>query len=307
MKKWAMILLSSSSFATYTPWYTGPLIATTAVNEPIGHTYIQPILFAGDFYGIYTPHWKLHHAKHDLYQLNYSLVVQFGLVRDFIDGEVTIQGFTNFFRGKQNTSWGDTSVGFGIQILRDAPNSWKPDIRLLLDIIIPSGKYNGLDDALEGFDGTGRGSWIFDPFLCIRKSFGATSNHPFRIGLNLSYTLGTTTTVRGSSIYGGSKLTHGSIKPGDQIFTDLFLEYSLTKKWVFVLENIYTHNFKSTFSGQSGGNRVGLPSSDVFSFAPELEYNVSENYGWIGGIFFSAAGRNLPSFVTAMLSFTRNF
>ena len=79
MKKWAMILLSSSSFATYTPWYTGPLIATTAVNEPIGHTYIQPILFAGDFYGIYTPHWKLHHAKHDLYQLNYSLIVQFGL------------------------------------------------------------------------------------------------------------------------------------------------------------------------------------------------------------------------------------
>jgi hypothetical protein len=304
--KWILIFLSSSCLASYEPWYTGPMIATTASNEPVGSCYIAPIAYAGNFYGIYNNQWNCK-KTHDLYQLNYIFDIQIGLVREFIDVEVAAQAFTNFFRGQRRTSWGDTTAGFGIHLTKEDVNGSLPEMRLLLPIIMPSGKYKALDANLNGFDGVGKGSWTFSPVFIARKMFAIYSDHPFRLNLNLNYSMGTTTSIQGRSVYGGSKLTHGSVKPGHQILTNLSFEVSLNQRWVIVVENIYQHAFKSTFSGQGGGSRVGLPSSDIFSIATELEYNVTQKYGWIGGLWFSVAGRNIPSFVTLALSSSINF
>lgn len=301
MKYWLLILLSSSCLTSYDPWYTGPFFGTTSSNSPAGTAFFQPALIGADFYGAYNNKGSLH-KKPSLYELNYSVYLQFGLFKTLLDATVIAQGFSSFIKGRQKISWGDTTAGLGIHLATEDMKGARPEIRLLLDLIIPSGKYNSLDNDLEGRDGVGKGSWTFSPIFVMRKSFAQESNHPFKINLNLNYSLGTTTTVRGVSIYGGSQFTRGAVKPGNQALVNLSLECSLTQKWVFVLENIYQHAFKSTFSGQTGGGQVGWPASNLFSMAPELEYNVSKNYGWIGGFLFSATGNNAPAFVGFFLA-----
>ena len=104
--------------ASYEPWYTGPLLTTTATNEPVGFCYVAPLVFGNNFYGIYDNHWERQNIS-NLYQLNYVYDMQFGLVRDFIDAEIVAQAFTSFFHGKKKTTWGDTSAGIGINLSKD--------------------------------------------------------------------------------------------------------------------------------------------------------------------------------------------
>lgn len=70
---------------------------------------------------------------------------------------------------------------------------------------------------------------------------------------------------------------------------------------------------KSPFSGRKGVDKqgnpasVGLPSSEQFSFAPAIEYNFTENFGIITGVWLSAFGRNSPRFRTGIVNIDYNY
>jgi hypothetical protein len=94
---------------------------------------------------------------------------------------------------------------------------------------------------------------------------------------------------------------------GSSYSADFGYEFSFTQRWVFALDVVYNYNQKTTFSGRSGGSPVGGPFSDELSLAPAIEYNVNENLGFLGGVWFSVWGRNSLDFVSGIVSFTYSF
>lgn len=304
--KRSLLLFWFSTLLAYEPYYTGPIIAFSGSVQPFGRVEFQPFLFASDLYGVYNDHWS-QESTSNTYLLNYSALLQTGLAKEWLDGSITIQGFTGYHHGKEVTRWGDTEFGISFQLARNKRDSWVPDVRLVLNMVAPTGKYDRLAPDREGLDGIGAGSWTFSPTLVIRKWFFNLPEHPFRINLNLNASIGTTASVHGRSIYGGNGDTRGAVQFGPQFLTNLSLEYSITQKWVFALETIYFHKWKNHFKGHDGGARVGGLSRDQLSFSPEIEYNVNANYGWVGGIWFTAAGRNSAAFITPALSVSCTF
>jgi hypothetical protein len=128
----------------------------------------------------------------------------------------------------------------------------------------------------------------------------------FEARLYTGYQIGTPVSVQGLSVYKGDATTDGVAYPGNFFFADLAFECTLSQNWAFACDLYYQHRNRSRFSGETS-LPVGLPSSAQFSLAPALEYNWSKSVGAIGGIWFSAVGRNNPQFINGIFSINAYF
>jgi len=110
--------------------------------------------------------------------------------------------------------------------------------------------------------------------------------------------------------FGGGFGTDGDVSVGQTLNLGLGVEVSLTEHWVFATDFAYAYSRETTFKGNPGQEAPGMPasvggpSSDQFSIAPAIEYNVSDRGGFIGGVWFSVTGRNSANFVGLVLSYT---
>jgi len=115
---------------------------------------------------------------------------------------------------------------------------------------------------------------------------------------------------------------------------DLAGEFTLTQRWVAVLEGNLIYQQASKFHGRLGertandplplgnhprlstllhrlfpsrhnieGTGIGSGNLNQLTLAPGLEYNFSANYGVIAGAWFTVAGKNTPVFVAPMIVF----
>ena len=137
--------------------------------------------------------------------------------------------------------------------------------------------------------------------------------HPVNTRLSLAYTVSCPVKVHGFNAYGGGYGTKGTVHPGDKFSADLGIEVSLTQRWVFCNDFIYSYTDRTKFHGNpgrtaSGGTAgIGKGYSDNFNLAPGIEYNWNENLGVLGGVNFSVYGRNSSNFVNAILSVEYTF
>jgi hypothetical protein len=196
-------------------------------------------------------------------------------------------------------SWilGDTSLYFGIQILRDQKNQWTPDLRLLLGEIFPTGKYDHLNPHKNGSDAFGEGAFNTAAILVIAKTFYIFPKHPYNLNFNLCYSYSSEVTAHSYSVYSNSLSARGKALPHSGFVTNLAIEYSLNQFWALGMDMRYTHQDKVVFKpARKSADQLGLPSSEQFSLAPCLEYSWSENLSAAIGPWFTIAGRNSETF-----------
>lgn len=297
-------------FHTYSPFYTGPILAPSANVVPKGKVNIQPYLFWKKVCGAYNHHWKKEHLLSSV-TLNPLSIFQYGLT-DFLDVNLTCQALYNQKGTQHHFNYGDTSLSFGFQVLKDFLVSMVPACVAAIGVSIPTGKYQRLSNKKNGTDSTGSGAFIPNISLNFQKNFNQWFKkrldplhyHPFRLRFSAGYGFPSATKVKGINAYGGSQSTDGRVKIGGT-FTSIFAwEYSFTEHWVLATDWQYTTSGKTTFSGQEGGVTVGGPPNQQWSVAPAIEYNINSNCGVLGGAWFSFAGRNSQQFVTGIFSFT---
>jgi len=294
----------------FIPFYTGPLITTSANCVPFGHINIQPYLFFTINHAQFNKHRKSINIPNK-YILNPQFVFQVG-TSPWMDATIIPQWVFNWQSGHYANGFGDLPLQFGFQLAKQTP--YIPAIRLILGETFPTGKYQHLSSKKGGLDAIGAGAYVTVVGIVLNKILWWLPLHPVSLRLATTYNIpDARVPVHGFHAYGGGFGTDGKIKVGNTFNADIGIEVSLTQKWVFATDIVYTYSNKSTFMGKPGhladGTPAanGAPSSDQFSLAPAIEYNVSDLGGFIGGVWFSPTGRNSPNFVSIVLSYTQLF
>lgn len=286
----------------YIPWFTGPLLAPSAVNVSPGHYVLEPYLFYFVNNGVYDEHWRAHSTPH-FYSTQAQLLTVIGLTKS-VELRLAPQAFYNTSQGAHYTNVGDFPVGFGFQLVRaDVSDPW-PSAKLILRASIPIGKYQHLNPDKNKTDAIGSGSWEPTVTLAFSKLFHTAPTHYLSSRLVFTYLLGTGVHVRGFNSYGGASDTRGTVHRGGVFSVDWSVEYNFSRHWAFACDLLYTHNNKNRFSGNPGGqNAVNFaPSKEQFSLAPALEYNWTDNVGVIAGPWFTFLGRNNGRFIAGVIA-----
>lgn len=291
----------------YHAWFTGPLLTPTPINMEQGHPAIEPSVTIFWNYGKYTDNWGLEKGD-DSVTINPYLDFQFALT-ERTGVELQLQSFTTIKNSKSTTSYADTNILLGYQISNDQKQTWVPDCRFLLEIILPTGKYKGLNPEFNFDDVTGQGAYFIGPNLAFQKSFYFPEN-VFIFHWSIGYFFPTKTKINGLSLYGGGEGTDGTIRPGQFLTAFIAGEYSLTQRWVIGFESEFLYQLPSSdFQGTPGiGNdglsiSVGIPSSSQLIFLPEIQYNFNATSGLLLGGWFSLIGKNTRAYAAGFLAY----
>lgn len=297
-------LLTSTVWAV--PWFTGPLLAPAGRTVPKGHTNLETYLFFTNLLGVYSTHGNIIHTPNNR-NIIFNPIFTHGLT-DNIDLQFSAPYSYNSYNDSSSHRLGDTGVILGYQLMRQQDSLWRPNLRIALQEIIPTGRVDGLNPVNNGTDATGLGSYQ------TVLNFNFEHLHQFdelrylRTRLSVGYAYAAPASIEGLSVYGGSKDTRGEINPGNQMSVDVAFELSITQEWVAVLEGFASRRKSSQFSGVPGfdplgnTNFIGSDLGQQLTFAPAIEYNFSPNIGVIAGTWFTARGKSTAEFMSWVIA-----
>lgn len=289
------------------PWFTGPLLARAGITIPRGHTNLEIYGFDTKDIGAFDRHGKLIYTPASK-SIQFNPLLSFGLT-DWMDVQLSIPYAFNRKEGQSSHHIGDSFALLGFQLLRQDHFKWRPNLRISIQQIFPTGKYESLNPLNNGSDGTGLGSYQTNFSLNFQHLAGPWSNHYLRSRLILSYLYASSTNIYGLSSYGGALTTKGSIRPGNLASVDVSGEFTVTQSWVAVMEGYYIHRGKTSFYGNPGRTaqglvpKIGHDTVSETSLAPAIEYNFNGHYGVIAGAWFSVKGKDAPNFQSAVVAF----
>ena len=167
------------------PWFTGPIIATSGITTPKGHTNIEPYAFYTSNSGVYNRTGKLNPSitsRTDQYQFIYF----YGLA-DNVDMQFSLPYSFNSNLGKRGNGLADTSVLLGFQAFRQ--KGLRPNLRIILQELLPNGKYDLLNPSFAGTDSNGKGSYQTTLGLAFQYLSHIKEEHYLSSRLILNYTL----------------------------------------------------------------------------------------------------------------------
>lgn len=283
-------------------WMTGPLIIPSEDIIEFGHIVYQPYLFWTRFKDTYNSHWKS--ASSPLFTtVAFQPFTRFGI---FPRGEFDIYPTVayNHTEHVHDWVWQDMPVNLNVLVMEEDPDRWyKPLVWVGLISVAPWGQYQKLDPKKLGTDIGGTGSWLPGAGLSLYHDFYLYGPHYFSVQAFFSFQYGAPVHVKGLNYYGGDADTRGKVFPGNINQAIVSFQYALTHRWVVALDNVYIHQNKTRFKGHTSPDApMASPSSEAFSMAPALEYCWSENFGIVGGAWFTVAGRNTDKFVSGIIS-----
>lgn len=295
------------SYSTYSaPWYTGPLLAPSGKTIPRGHIDLETYAFYTENTGRFDRHWKLIESPSSQ-SIQINPLFSYGLTSN-MDLQFSLPYTINRSQGQSGKHIGDVFALLGFQALEQKESAWRPDLRLTIQQIFPTGRFDDLNPTNLGTDVTGVGSYQTTFGLNFQHLNTLFQRYYLRKRLSLTYLYAAPVHIRGHTSYGGNAETNGSISPGNMASIDLAGELSLTQNWVLVMEGFYFKRNASNFTGNPGLNSEGLPltiGNDIiqeFSLAPAIEYNFSANYGLIAGVWFSVKGKDAPDFMSTIIA-----
>ncbi len=277
------------------PWLTGPLLCPSGHVIPLGHQNYEPYVYFAQNRGHYDSHWAPHSTPH-FHSALIQPLIQLGVL-PLTEFDLAPQFQFNENQGQNEWRVSDLPIVLGIQVLSEKTTGWQPAIKLRLGLNLPLGKYDRLKAHKKGTDSAGSGAWTPGAGLVITKLFHFSGVHFLAARSFINYNFTVPVSVHGLSSYGGAPTTQGTVYTGG-VFTGIAgFEYTLSQNWALALDIAYNHNWKTRFSGHSGGLAPSSPSSDSLSLAPAIEYNFNEQIGVIAGPWMSVAGRNSTQFV----------
>jgi len=302
--RWICLLLPIVIFAKITiieepaniaPWFTGPIVASSATTVPAGHWNFELYFYATDTPANYNSHWKPIDQP-TLWTLTWQPVIWAG-VTDWMDIQLTPTWNWNHKEGAGHWTLSDLFLKFEFQLHRDQipHTSWLPSIKLSFGEVFPIGKYQNASPKKHGTDLGGEGAYGTRIQLALGKLIHIKDWHWIQTRLNLNYQFSPPVHVKGINAYGGGLDTRGTVHPGMQFSFDYSLEYSLTRNWALAIDVIGNYQGTSHFTGKTTVSS-SFPVSIQYSLAPAIEYNWNENLGIITGAWFTVAGKNSQEF-----------
>ncbi|MCJ7833429.1 MAG: transporter [Deltaproteobacteria bacterium] len=200
----------------------------------------------------------------------------------FLSNWVTRDGWSN-----KDGGIGDILIGGKYRFVENDQQGLRPSIAGIAKIKFPTGKYERMAEGKLGSDQAGNGSYEYTLGLNISKLWGTWSLHG-----NLWYNWVAETTIDGLKT-----------KPGDIIYYDLAVEYSLTKKLTALIE------LNGWEQGRTGQNNRILEKSETrsLSLLPALEWEWSEKVFFIFGCSIPLLGKNTDYGFTPSFMLNYNF
>ena len=285
----------------YKPLFTGPLLAPSATTTDPGHFLLQPYYFQNKNVGLINNHWHLHRFSEPTGNVNLQMLTYFGLGK-FIEYTMMQQFFMNFQGNVDNWRFGDMSMGLGFQLLAEKSGKWFPNIKVSFNETFPTGVFENLSSKQLGTDASGGGSFVSSFGLIFSKLFHIYKYCFLRGRTAFVCDVFSPVTVHGFNAYGGDTTTNGRFTQGPVLKNYVGLECTMSKHWALALDILNTYTIGTNFTGTTIASVGSGSYSYTLSFAPAIEYNYNENFGLIGGVWFSAVGRNSFSFVNGVLS-----
>ncbi len=293
------LLLFFTHAVMASPWFTGPLLAPNGITIPPGHFNFEPY----GFYTIYPEQFRNFEA---------TSILTIG-VTSFLDFQASAPYDFSWNRGQYGQGIGDSSLGFGIQVLRQHENSWIPDLRVTIQELFPTGKFDHLNPKKFGTDQTGSGSYQTSIGLNFQRLTEFHDQHYLRSRLSVVAATAGDVTVSGLNTFGGDQETHGKVSPGNSYSVDVAFEYTLTEHWVPVFEMLFVNSGSTNFVGNPGFTpggtvrSVGGRGGSQGSLAPAIEYNFNSNLGIIAGVWFSITGPHPAEFISNTIAINYYF
>lgn len=288
------------------PWFTGPLLAPSGHTVPAGYFNFEPYVFVTTVTGKYDKDWHAF-SKPNFYSVNFQGPLFIGLT-DWMDILVVPQASWNGTQGVSSLVVNDFIAQLDFQLIKDTQENNLPGLKVYVQEIFPLGKYQKADPDDLGTDIGGGGSYTTTVGFVVSRLFNVYDDHYLALRLNGFYTVSTPLHVTGVNIYGGAPDTKGKVKPGPAWGGIFAFEYSLTQNWALACDVFAVYSDANPFKGNPGTNAdgtpaiVGEPSSFQLSVAPAIEYNVSDSFGFIGGVWLTVAGRNSNRFISGVLA-----
>lgn len=279
-------------------WWTGPMLAPSAATLPRGHFLIEPYL-----YDVMATH------SNGFGSLTY---VNYGLANRVTVGLIPTAGFNKVSDGPSSSGvgLGDLTLQTQYRLTKFHEGSWIPTSSFALQETLPTGKYDRLGNRQS--DGLGSGAYTTTLALYSQTYFWLPNNRILRMRFNLSESLSNNVNVEDVSVYGTGEGFRGHAKPGSSSYVDASWEYSLTRKWVLALDATYRHNANTRAAGydipDSNGTQnpssiqLNSGSSEVFAFAPAIEYSWKPNLGVLVGTRVIPAAHNTHASITPAIA-----
>jgi hypothetical protein len=272
-------------------WWTGPMLAPNATTLPRGHLLIEPYL-----YDVISAH------SNGLGSLTY---INYGLVDRLTVGLIPTAGFNVANSGPSSSSveLGDLTVQGQYRLAKFHEGSWIPTTSVVLQETFPTGKYDRLSDHP---DGLGSGAYTTTLAVYTQTYFWLSNGRILRMRFDASQAVSNNVNVEDVSVYGTTTGFRGNAKPGSSFLADSSWEYSVTRKWVLALDATYRHNWNTRVTGYNAASSSGqnpavlqnLGSSEVFAFAPAIEYSWKPSLGVLLGTRVIPASHNTNATVT---------
>lgn len=279
--------------------FTGPLLAPSANTVPAGHIDFEPYLFANYNTGVYNHHWEFNKATGLERNIEFEPLIQIGLT-SFMDLDITPIWKYNVTKGHSQEGFGDLGIKFGFQLLRQGPSPIA--LKLSVQELLPTGKYQNLDPKRGGVDSFGSGSYVTTIGLASSRKFSLEEGRDFRLRFAMSYSIPSNVNVHGLNSYGGDKTTNGYVTNAGLIDVVCGLEYSLTRQWALALDIDSLYQCATHFKGSTVAKVGKDTGSYVFSLAPAIEYNFNTMFGLIGGVWFSVFGYEHTAFINGVIA-----
>ena len=270
-------------------WWTGPLVTYSARSLPEGHMLIEPYL-----YDVSTRDSdSVHSFTYVLYGLTDKLTV--GFAPDF--------AWTSVKNGRDSSGphLGDVTLRAQYSLVAMDAERTVPDIALAVLQSLPTGKYDRLGRASDGF---GAGGYATTLAVYSQMLWWMPTGRLLRTRLDILETFSPDVPVKDASVYGTAPGFLGHAAPGNQFAAEIGLEYSLTREWVLASDLFYFHNDPTATVGAQGALPVRIDSgnSDILGYAPAIEYNWSPNMGVIAGVRVFAPAHNARASVTPAIA-----
>ncbi len=275
-------------------WWTGPMLAPSAATLPRGHFLIEPYL-----YDVIAAH------SNGFGSLTY---VNYGVADKLTVGMIPTAGFNQVSNGPSSSGvgLGDLTLQAQYRITKFHEGSWVPTTSLAVQETLPTGKYDRL--GARPSEGFGSGAYTTTLAFYSQAYFWLPNDRILRMRFNVSQAFSSYLNVKDVSVYGTGQGFRGHAQPGRSFFVDGSLEYSLTRSWVLALDATHRHNGNTRAigynildpNGAQNPDSIQLDSgsSEVFAFAPAIEYSWKPNLGVLLGARLIPATHNTHATVT---------
>ena len=297
------IPLKSSKVLT-APWYTGTLLSYGSSNNLPGQLSFQPYVYATNSYGSYDSKGRYSNIS-DTSLLVLSAQLALGIL-SWLDLSLYGQFTQTLSDPGSKLSLGPTQVYLGFQALQQDFYTYKPDIRFLAMGIFPTGSSEQSFTSRGQVFENAKGPYEIGPGVVIAKTFFPQVEHPINVNFNLLYLYSFDLNVEGTNIYGGDETTLGTIHPGGNWFINTALQYTMLPNWALASDFSCTYTKKSKFIGSSI-TPLNTDEVLIFEMTPSVEYNRSENIGFLFTLWFSLFGKNTEAFIGGSISTILSF